>query len=78
MPSKKNLHVKDKYERVHTIKAAYNPRKTKTLVQIPALWSSALTPKASKAVRMTKTVVHPWYKENGRWMKISSADDWGE
>jgi len=34
-------------------------RKTKTLVKIPALWVLALTPKASKAVRRTKTVVQP-------------------
>jgi hypothetical protein len=38
----------------------YKPKKTKDLVKIPAFVVAALTPNASKAVRMTKTVVQPW------------------
>lgn len=38
----------------------YRARKTKTSVQTPARWVAALTPNASKAVRMTRTVVQPW------------------
>jgi hypothetical protein len=33
------------------------PKKTKTLVQIPAWWVWALTPNASKAERTTRTMV---------------------
>jgi len=38
----------------------HRARKTKTFVQIPAPWVIAFTPKASKAVMTTRTVVHPW------------------
>lgn len=31
-----------------------------TLVQMPALWSNEETPKASNAVKTTRTVVQPW------------------
>ena len=44
----------------------YRARKTKTSVQTPAGSTAALLPNASKAVRMTRTVVQPWYSENGR------------
>jgi hypothetical protein len=56
----------------------YRARKTKTFVQMPAGWSWALTPNASKAVRMTRTVVQPWYREKGRWTKSSSVMFLGE
>jgi hypothetical protein len=51
----------------------YKARNTKIFVQTPAFSSTALLPNASNKVRTTKTVVQPWYKENGRWMKSSSA-----
>lgn len=38
----------------------YRARKTKTLVQTPSRCSNEFIPKASKALRTTRTVVHPW------------------
>lgn len=48
-------------------------KNTKTLVQTPAPCVCLFTPNASKAVRKTSTVVHPWYNEKGKCTKISSA-----
>jgi len=53
-------------------------KKTKTLVQIPALCVVESTPNASNAVKNTKTVVHPCHNEKGRWMNNSSAIDSAE
>lgn len=38
----------------------HRARKTKTFVQTPAPWVIAFTPKASNALRTTRTVVQPW------------------
>ena len=51
---------------------AYSPRKTKTFVHTPGGCFAAFVPKASNAVRITRTVVQPCQSEKGRCTKISS------
>ena len=71
LPGRSPLTVESEYA-ADMLSSRSSARKTQILVQTLAGCTLASTPNAPNAATTIRTDVQPWYRENGRWTKMSS------